>query len=126
MKKLFVTIALGATMAATLALAQERGNWASHDQTRQHAQQRHATMFDMLDANKDGTVTKAEADHAEANFLAARGGDSGRGGGRMGRMLEQAFASSPSITRQQFEAQALTRFDAMDLNHDGTASVAEQ
>ena len=32
------------------------------DQTRAEAQQRADMLFQMLDANKDGTVTKAEAD----------------------------------------------------------------
>lgn len=127
MKTLLVTIALGASLAATPALAQDRGGWTPHDQTRQEAQQRADGLFQMLDANKDGTVTKAEAEQAMTQFQAARGGgDSARGGGRMGRMIEQAFAASPAITLQQFEAQSLARFDAMDLNHDGTASVAEQ
>jgi hypothetical protein len=83
-------------------------------------------MFQMLDANKDGTVTKAEAQQTLEQFHAARGGDDGRGGGRMQRMIEQAFATSPSMTLQQFEAQALLRFDAMDLNHDGTVTAAER
>jgi hypothetical protein len=37
-----------------------------------------------------------------------------------------AFGSGQSITLQQFEAQALARFDAMDLNHDGTVTAAER
>jgi Ca2+-binding EF-hand superfamily protein len=128
MKKLLVTVALGAAMVSTAGFAQDqggRGGWMK-DQTRQEAQQRADMMFQMLDANKDGTVTKAEAEQALAQFQAARGGDSGRGGGRMQRMIEQEFAASPSITLQQFEAQALARFDAQDLNHDGTVTAAER
>jgi len=41
-------------------------------------------------------------------------------------MIEQGFANSPSLTLQQFEAQALARFDAQDLNHDGTLTAAER
>jgi hypothetical protein len=44
----------------------------------------------------------------------------------MQRMIDQAFATSQSMTLQQFEAQALARFDAMDLNHDGTVTAAER
>lgn len=124
MKKLLVMAALGAALATTPALAQDRGNFTPHDQTRQEAQQRADRMFDMLDANKDGVVTKAEAQQAVAQFEAARGGDNG--GGRMGRMVDAMFGTSTSITRAQFEAQTLARFDAMDLNHDGILSVAEQ
>ena len=128
MKKLLITVALGAAMVSTAAFAQDqggRGGWMK-DQTRQEAQQRADMMFQMLDANKDGTVTKAEAEQALAQFQAAQGGDNGRGGGRMQRMIEQGFANSPSLTLQQFEAQALARFDAQDLNHDGTVTAAER
>ena len=130
MTKLLVMAAIGAAMVATSAAAQQgpgggRGGWMK-DQTRQEAQQRADMMFQMLDANKDGVVTKAEAEQALAQFQAARGGDSGRGGGRMQRMIEQGFASSPSLTLQQFEAQARARFDAQDLNHDGTVTAAER
>jgi len=83
--------------------------------------------FVAMDTNKDGTVTKAEADQALAQFQSMRGGDNGgRGGGRMQRMIDEAFAGAPSLTLQQFEAQALARFDAADLNHDGVVTAAER
>ena len=41
-------------------------------------------------------------------------------------MIDDAFATTQAINLQQFEAQALARFDAQDLNHDGTLSVAER
>jgi len=44
----------------------------------------------------------------------------------MQRMIADAFATSPSLTLQQFEAQALARFDAADLNHDGIVTAAER
>jgi len=125
MKNLLVTIALGAAIGATPALAQDHGG-QMRDQTRQEAQQRADMLFQMLDVNKDGSVTKAEADEVLAQFEAARGGDNGRGGGRMQRMIDDAFATTPTIGLAQFEAQALARFDAQDLNHDGTVSVAER
>jgi Ca2+-binding EF-hand superfamily protein len=122
MKTMLATIGLAAAMISTAAVAQDggRGGWMQRDQTRAEAQQRADMMFQMLDANKDGTVTKAEAQQTLAQFQAARGG------GRMQRVIEQAFATSPSMTLQQFEAQALLRFDAMDLNHDGTVTAAER
>ena len=129
MKTLFVAAALGAAMTATPALAQGApgGGYMQRDQTRAEAQQRADMMFQMLDSNKDGTVTKAEAQQALAQFQAARGGDdNGRGGGRMQRMLDQAFATSQAVTLPQFEAQSLARFDAMDVNHDGTVTAAER
>ena len=131
MQKLIITIALGAAIIATPALAQApsgAGGYMQRDQTRAQAQQRADMMFQMLDTNKDGTVTKAEADAALAQFQAARGGDeqAGRGAGRMQRMLDQAFGTAQSLTQAQLEAQVLARFDAQDLNHDGTVTAAER
>ncbi|MBW0007904.1 MAG: hypothetical protein JO335_09365 [Sphingomonas sp.] len=98
------------------------------DQTRAEAQQRTDMMFQMLDANHDGTVTRDEANQALANFQASRGGDDngGQRGGRLQRMIDEAFATSQSLTLQQFEAQSLARFDAADANHDGIVTAAER
>jgi hypothetical protein len=41
-------------------------------------------------------------------------------------MIAQAFGNAQSVTLQQFETQALARFDAQDLNHDGTVTAAER
>ena len=131
MNKLLIPFALGTALISVHASAQpaggEGGQWIQRDQTRQQAQQRADMMFQMLDSNNDGTVTRAEAEQALAQFQASRGGDNGgRGSGRMQRMIDQAFAASPSLTLQQFEAQALARFDAADLNHDGVVTAAER
>ena len=129
MKKFLVTIALGATLVPAAALAQNGGGgMMQKDQTRAEAQQRTDMMFQMLDANHDGTVTRAEADQALAQFQAMRGGgeNGGHGGGRLQRMINEAFATSQSLTLQQFEAQSLARFDAADTNHDGIVTVAER
>ena len=95
------------------------------DMSRAEAKQRADLMFSRFDMNKDGTVTKAEAQAETAQYEASRG-DDGRGAARMGRMIDRAFGASTSMTLAQFEAQALARFDAMDLNHDGTVSAAER
>jgi hypothetical protein len=131
MDKFLITVALGAAMVSTPLLAQQGGG--QRDQTRAEAQQRADMMFQMIDANHDGTITKAEAQTALAQFEAMRGGGGGgggdngaRGGGRMQRMLDQLFATSPSITQPQLEALMLARFDAQDLNHDGTVTAAER
>lgn len=130
MRNLLFTAALGAALISTPALAQAPGaggGYMQRDQTRAEAQQRADMLFQILDANKDGTVTRDEANQALAQFQASRGGDNGsRGSGRMQRMIDQAFGASPSLTLQQFEAQALARFDAQDLNHDGIVSAAER
>lgn len=126
-----VAAALGAGLS-TAALAQAGAPpqapapGLQRDQTRGEAKQRVDMMFGMLDASRDGTVTKAEAEEALAQMEAARGDEGGRGAGRMQRMVDQAFATSPSMTLPQFEALSLSRFDAMDLNHDGTVTAAER
>lgn len=128
MKNLSLALALGAALVSTPALAQAPGGgFGQRDQTRAEAQQRADMMFQMLDANKDGTVTRDEANQALAQFQANRGDENGgRGAGRLQRMIDEAFATSPSLNLKQFEAQALARFDAQDLNHDGTVTVAER
>jgi 3-oxoacyl-ACP reductase-like protein len=125
MSKILLTVALGVSAISAPALAQapgggERGGWMQRDITRDQAKQMADMMFQQLDANHDGTLTRAEADQGAAQF------SSPRGGGRIQRMIAQAFGSAQSITLQQFEAQALARFDAQDLNHDGVATAAER
>jgi len=126
MKKLLVMVALGAAVVSAAAVAQGGGQFMQRDQTRQEAQQRSDMMFQMLDANHDGTVTRAEADQALAQFQASRGAENGGRGGRLQAMITQAFGTSQSLTLQQFEAQSLARFDAADLNHDGVVTAAER
>ena len=86
-------------------------------------------IFQMADANHDGVVTSAEADQALAQFQAMRAAVVAMAAGargRMQRMIDQAFGSAQSLTLPQFEAQVLARFDAPDLNHDGTVTAAER
>jgi hypothetical protein len=121
MKTLLLTLALGAAVISTEALAQEgggeRGGWAMPDQTRAQAQQRADTMFQRFDLNHDGTVTRQEAEQAASQFGA---------GGRGEKMIERVFGDAQSLSLQQFEAQSLARFDRDDLNHDGTVTAAER
>jgi 3-oxoacyl-ACP reductase-like protein len=127
MKKLILAIALVATAVSAPVLAQpensesgQRGGFMQRDFTRDQAKQMADMMFQQLDANHDGTLTRAEADQGAAQF------SSPRGGGRIQRMIAQAFGEAQSVTLQQFETKALARFDAQDLNHDGTVTAAER
>jgi hypothetical protein len=117
MKTLMVAIALGATAFSTHAVAQEHGGRMQQDMTRQQAQQMADGMFQRFDLNHDGVVTRQEAEQAASQF---------GGGRRAEKMIERVFAASPSITLQQFEAQALARFDRDDANHDGVVTPAER
>src|SRR5678815_1718691 len=64
-----------------------RGNWLQADQTRQQAQQRADMMFQRLDANHDGTVTRQEAEQAAGQM--GQGGERGRGGRFAARMMDR-------------------------------------
>jgi EF hand len=115
MKMWIAAIALGATVISTQTSAQERGGPGQGDKTRQQAQQRAEAMFQRFDLNHDNEVTRAEAEQAASSF-----GDRGQ------RMIARVFGAAQTLTLQQFEAQALARFDAEDLNHDGTVTSAER
>jgi len=120
MRKLIFTVALGAAIASTPALAQDqgrgRGGWMQ-DMTRAQAQQMADGMFQRFDANRDGTVTREEAQQVASQF---------GGSDRIQKMIDRTFGAAQSLTLQQFEAQALARFDRDDLNHDGTVTSAER
>ena len=98
------------------------------DRTRQQAQQMSDKLFERFDVNRDGMLTRDEAQQALAQGEAARGdGDeSGQGGGRAARMLDRMLGGAQSVTLAQFEAQALARFDKQDLDHDGVVTSAER
>ncbi|MGZ8361396.1 MAG: hypothetical protein ACXWUX_12815 [Allosphingosinicella sp.] len=117
---------------------------ATAEEARQGAQQRHAEhagqMFDRMDLDHDGSVTRAEFDQARTQMHAQRGergARAGRGGmrgahhrhgmrgGRDGRG-EGMFGEQGFITREQMRERALSRFDRLDANRDGTLTVAER
>ena len=114
MKTFLAGIAFGAAIISTSAIAQQ-GGMMDEDMTRAQAQQRADGMFQRFDTNHDGVITRDEAQQAAAQF-----GDRGQ------RMVDRIFGTAQSISLQQFEAQSLARFDAMDLNHDGTVTSAER
>jgi hypothetical protein len=119
MNKHFFAVALGASIVSTAAGAQgQGGGWQQQDMTRQQAQQMADQLFQRLDVNHDGVVTRAEADQAAQQ--------AGGGGGRFGRMIDRSFGNAQSLTLPQFEGQALAHFDAQDLNHDGVVTAAER
>ncbi|MFL6737053.1 MAG: hypothetical protein ACJ8F4_08360 [Sphingomonas sp.] len=121
MKAWLAIIALGATISSGQALAQDdRGGTAGRmhkDVTRQQAQHMVDAMFQRLDANRDGVLTRQEAEEAAAQF---------DGSGRAERMVERMFGDAQSLTLPQAEARAMSRFDRDDLNHDGTVTSDER
>jgi hypothetical protein len=118
MKTLIVTIALGAAVIPAAASAQEAGMGDRPDMTRQQAQQAADGIFQRLDINHDGTVTRQEAEQVRKQM--------GMGGERAEKMIDRTFGLSQSLTLKQFEDQQLARFDRQDLNHDGVVTGAER
>ena len=143
MKILATAVALGASILSTQAFAQAqtppaaapapsaqapanaggRGGWNQGPQTRDQAKQRADMMFQRVDLNHDGTFTREEADQILDQM--SPGDDSSRAD-RMEQMFNRLLGSAKSITQAQFEAQMLARFDAADLNHDGTVTPEER
>jgi len=96
-----------------------RGGWMQADMTRLKAQQMADGLFQQLDLNHDGTLTREEAERARSAI-------GGGGGDRATRMIARVFGDSQSLTLTQFEGQALARFDRQDLNHDGVVTADER
>lgn len=96
--------------------------------------------FDRMDADHNGALTKAEFVAAHERPMAgAEGGRMGPGGGGMGRMhagmrmmrgmgMMQGMDTDQdrAISRAEFLAGALKRFDAADGNHDGKLTPEER
>jgi Ca2+-binding EF-hand superfamily protein len=122
MTRHLIVAAVAAAALATQAGAQSsdrHGGFMHGDMTRQQVTQFTDMMFQRFDLNHDGVVTRDEAQQA----LSQAGGD---GSGHAERMLARLFGDAQSVTQAQAEAQALTRFDAQDLNHDGVVTAAER
>ena len=135
MKSLLVTLALGAALFSIPALAAadhgaSQTSAGKPDLTRQQAQERADVLFDMFDANHDGSITRAEAQQVREKLMvqhASTGKDMAPGiGGHTLKFLERAFSGADSVSRQQLEQAMLAHFDEMDLNHDGIVTAAER
>jgi len=104
-----------------------------------------AKRFDAMDANHDGMLSKQEFMDAHQKMMGHMGGGAmaghdgpggeghrmggmGHGGGMRGMMmLRQMDANGDkAITRDEFIAGALKRFDAADANHDGKLTPEER
>jgi hypothetical protein len=128
-KTLFLTGIVAAAFAGQ-ALAQTSPAPAAADITRQQAMDRAGRLFDLLDVNHDGLLTRSEAERAGAQLRAQRaasGTDVAPGiGGHTARFLERRFAGARSIMREQFEQGMLAHFDRMDRDRDGVVTDDER
>ena len=119
--------------------------------TREEAQARRAErrtertnrMFDRLDLDRNGSITREEMSQARAQRFERRGerraeraeagehrhhrGLGRRGGGhRFAMRGERMFGEQGFITAEQMRERALTRFDRMDADRNGTVTAAER
>ncbi|WP_332817484.1 EF-hand domain-containing protein [Sphingopyxis sp.] len=130
--------------------ANKDGKLDAADRTAQHAE-RHAKMFASLDADGNGSISKAEWDQhsadraekrAERGEKRAAAGEAGEGkrdvmrghhgkrGGHHGmgsRMMGKADTDGDkAISQAEFQTAALARFDAADANKDGQVTAEER
>lgn len=105
------------------------------DEARQARQanraQRQGQRFDRLDTNRDGVLSREEFGQRQAlrgerrEGRGMRAGRQGRRGGGEARAARM-FGADGALTREEFRARALQRFERLDLNRDGTITAAER
>jgi Ca2+-binding EF-hand superfamily protein len=122
-KYLIIAAAAGAALAGQAAAQDVSARPPARDLTRDAAMQRAQGAFQRLDLNGDGTLTHDEARQAAAQFMARR---SGIPDPRISARIERMFAGVQAITLQQYQQEALARFDRQDVNHDGVVTVSER
>ena len=118
-----------AGIAATAAVAQvppgtAPGQRGGH--TRAEVAQRVQAMFDRLDGDRDGAISRAELERVGGQ----RGQSTARGrgmGGMAGRLFGLADGNGDGrVTRAEATGAALRHFDAADRNRDGVLTPAER
>ncbi len=142
MRKTVLTLMLAASAITSAASAQTpttprppMRQDANHDgvATRAEAITQADARFAQMDTDHDGRITAGEM-RAYREALHDRVVASGRDvpvppqGGRKhdgtGRRMDPN--GDGSVTREEYEARALKRFDRMDANHDGTIDATER
>jgi len=105
----------GGITSAEISAAQTRANQAA---AAQYAKRRDA-IFQKLDTNKDGQLSLAEFNAGSPMPPARRQAPA--------QVLAEVDSNKDQkVTIAEFTAPTLTKFDRVDLNHDGIFSVDEQ
>jgi hypothetical protein len=92
--------------------------------------QRQGQAFDRLDTDRNGSISREE--FAQRRALRDEPGQRGGRGGMRGmglggeRMGQRMFGEDGMITRDEFRARALQRFERLDANRDGRVTLAER
>ena len=129
-----ITSAAGAQTAPATPRPPMRQD-ANHDgvATRAEAIAQADARFAQMDSDHDGRITAGEMRayrEAVHDRMVASGRDvpvpppGSRKHDGMGRRMDPN--GDGSVTREEFEARALKRFDRMDANHDGTIDATER
>lgn len=169
MNKKISFLALGAALIAAPVFAAPGGGANAAPQTRAEAQAKAAEIFARMDANKDGkldatdraarraerqaerfasldadgngSISKAEWDQHAADRAAKRAeagaagdgkrdgmrGHGGKRGGHHGMMMGRADTDGDkAVSQAEFQTAALARFDAADANKDGQVTAEER
>ena len=118
MKPMTIVAALAAAGLSTAVYAQRGPDpWGDATVTRAEEQAKAEERFAALDTDKDGVLSAAEQKAAQ--------GERGRGG--PGGGLRRADANGDGkITRDEFVAAQLERFDRQDSDKDGMLTKAER
>ncbi len=143
MRKTVLTLMLAASAITSAASAQTAPapsrppmrQDANHDgiATRAEAIAQADARFAQMDTDHDGRVSGGEMQAYRAALhdrMVASGRDvpvpapGGRKHDGMGRRMDPN--GDGSVTREEFEARALKRFDRIDANHDGTIDATER
>lgn len=129
MKTTFILAALGVLAIPAFALAstpQELHGAHDGNVTRQQAAERADQMFRRADANRDGQVTRTEAQRVHQQMS---GNQQQNGGGHASRrahgFFETMFGNRRAVNQAEFRRQHLTLFARMDRNRDGVVAPEE-
>lgn len=135
MKTYKIFVAVSAAALSALALAQApTGQHAPHqgDTNRDQASEHASHIFAKLDINRDGQLTRAEAQSAHEKMRSAGMGDHGQAqaqhAGKANRhqaMFERMFDGKGSISLAEFQAAAIAHFDRLDGDKNGIVTTRE-